>query len=235
MFLRAIPIAGFGVALLLLASLNWPSGSAPTASALTNCDAVGNPDTYALDMFVLINNARVANGAFPLKWSPNLNRAAAWMSTNSAYGPLSHTDSLGRDPFQRMSDCGYPGGYRGENVGKYTHSAQVMFDEFMGSAGHKANILDTNFRVVGIAEYNSYWTLDFGSLDDSGLPDGPPPVYTATPTGSATATNTPTNTATPTKTATKTPTKTPTPSGPRPRAFIPMIAGEEELIPPAAN
>ena len=231
MFLRAIPIAGFGVALLLLASLNWPSGSVPTASALTNCDAVGNPDTYALDMFVLINDARIANGALPLKWSPNLNRAAAWMSTNSAPGLLTHTDRLDRNPFQRMTDCGYPGGYRGENVAKGNPNAQPTFDMFMESPGHRANILDTNFRVIGIAEYNSYWTLDFGSIDDSGLPDGPPPVYTATPTGSATATNTPTNTAT----ATKTPTKTPTPSGPRPRAFIPMIAGEEELIPPAAN
>ncbi len=233
MFLRAIPIAGFGVALLLLASLQWPSGSAPTASALTNCDAVGNPDTYALDMLVLINNARIASGALPLKQSPNLNRAAAWMSTHMAYsGKLTHTDTLGREAWTRAAECGYASGWRSENVGVGTHSGQVMFDQFMAStAGHREAILDPGARVIGIAEYNSYWTLDFGSIDDSGLPDGPPPVYTAPPTGSATATNTPTNTATPTKT----PTKTPTPSGPRPRAFIPMIAGEEELIPPAAN
>jgi len=59
------------------------------------------------DLLNVINNYRTANGLQPLTLSANLNRAAEWTAADLAKRWfLSHTDSLGRDPQQRITDCG---------------------------------------------------------------------------------------------------------------------------------
>ncbi len=106
------------------------------AQALTNCSggsmALDGEETAFLG---LINNYRAQNGLGPLTISTNLNRSSAWLSQDmGAKSYFAHTDSLGRSPSQRATDCGYPGG-AGENIAAGTNwdSAAEAFDAKSGS------------------------------------------------------------------------------------------------------
>lgn len=142
----------------------------------------------------LINNYRATQGLPALMVSESLTNASEWHSTDMANkNYFSHTDSLGRDPFQRMTAFGY--GYstwRGENVAAGNATAAATFDQWKNSSGHNANMLNANYKVIGIgkaynaaATYRNYWTTDFGGVVDPGAvpcPGGgtppPPPAIT---------------------------------------------------------
>jgi hypothetical protein len=138
-------------------------------------------------MLTLINNYRAQNGAGPLVISPTLSQAAQWMSADMATNNyLSHTDSLGRDPFTRMDAFGYTSQtLRGENVAAGDADAQSTFNSWIeacdpSSSGtctyaHRSNIINPGFQAIGIGEaynpnstYQYYWTTDFGGVVDTG-------------------------------------------------------------------
>src|SRR4051795_7719401 len=74
----------------------------PSGNAQTTLDAEQSA------FLTLINNFRAQNGAGPLQVSLALQQSSQWMSGDmSAKNYFSHTDSLGRDPFQRMAAFGY--------------------------------------------------------------------------------------------------------------------------------
>ena len=219
---RALPL------LLLTAGLVALGGAlrfvAPTshASAISNCDVSHAAlDADEQELLTLINEYRVSQGRSPLVASPSLNRAAAWMSedvasTGWAAQVLSpHNDSLGRNPFDRMPDCGYPNSGRSENLALFSNYAAGVLAGWKGSPGHNANLLDPGAVAIGIGFYGNIWTLDFGSIDDSNAPQ---PTTTAAPSPSPTATAT----ATPSPTPTATPVLTPVPG----RVFIPLVVIE---------
>lgn len=184
--------------------------SAQPALAVTNCSVSGDSlDAHETAFLTLINDYRAQNGRSALKVSPTLNKASAWLAQDmgsKAY--FSHTDSLGRSPSTRAQNCGYAGG-AGENIAAGTawDTAQEVFDAWRNSSGHNANMLNTSYRVIGIARvqvagspYNWYWVTDFGTYDDSGSP-APSPTATVRPPSPS-----------PTASATATPTKTPSPT-----------------------
>lgn len=146
------------------------------------------------DLLTLINNYRAQNGAGALQISPTLTAAAEWMSNDMATkNYLSHTDSLGRSPFDRMDCYGYPSQtYRGENIGAGPNNAQDMFNQWQTacdsvngtcSYAHRANMLNPNYAVIGISVsynpnslYQYYWVTDFGGIIDQ--PTSPPTCST---------------------------------------------------------
>ncbi|MBE7520400.1 MAG: CAP domain-containing protein [Thermoflexaceae bacterium] len=206
-----------GALLLALAAAGLPLPHVFPAHAITNCETSEEGLNAAeLEMLALINAERAKVGAPALKVSPGLNRTAAWKSADSsAYGPgFSHRDSLGRWPSQRARDCGYPGD-AAENIAYGYPSPAATVAAWMGSAGHRANILNATYVVIGLGQHGTAWTNNFGFVDDSGgtqPPPPPPPPPTATqPQPPATATATaprPSPTATmpaPTATATQAP------------------------------
>jgi uncharacterized protein YkwD len=134
----------------------------------------------------LINQYRQQNGLNALAIDSSLQNAAEWMSTDMGENNyFSHTDSLGRDPFQRMNAFGYNyNTWKGENIAAGTSSAQVAFDLWKGSPGHNSNMLNASYRVMGIARddtpgsgYGWYWTNDFGGYQ----PATPAPTPSPTP------------------------------------------------------
>lgn len=148
----------------------WVTGS--TDSGVTDVTGTAGLDQEESSFLTLINAYRAQNGAPALQVSAVLTQASDWMSTDMANkNYFSHTDSEGRDPFARMMDFGYPGGgYSGENIAAGNASAQDTFTQWKNSPGHNANMLDANYRVIGIARaysaassYGWYWTTDFGS------------------------------------------------------------------------
>lgn len=216
----------------ILASAAWvvASPSTTTTAAVTL-----DPEEQAF--MTLLNDYRVANGGVPLDTTDTLQNAAEWMSNDMGVNNyFSHTDSLGRSPGQRMTAFGYNfNTWRGENIAAGFTTAQSVFTAWQNSSGHNANMLNVNYRVMGIARvyvagstYGYYWTNDFGGFN----PNPSPPAGTGTPTPVTTATPTPTTapTATPTPAPTATPSPSPTPNPASDSDGDGFSAAEEQAI-----
>ena len=133
-------------------------------------------DTEEQYMLKLINEYRAQRKLSQLKVSVSLTRAAEFMSTDMAVKCyFSHTDSMGRDPFVRMSAFKYDfPGQRGENLAAGFSDAVRTFNQWKNSRAHNINMLRPNFNVIGISRvykesspHKWYWTTDFGSYVDT--------------------------------------------------------------------
>ncbi|MFI1562959.1 CAP domain-containing protein [Streptomyces sp. NPDC020490] len=142
--------------------------AAPKPSA-TTAPAAG-PETPAsaavARVVALVNNERAKAGCSPVTLNAKLSQAAQAHSADMAsHNTMSHTGSDGSDPGQRITRAGYLWSTYGENVAYgYSTPEQVMAG-WMASAGHKRNILDCDFKEigVGVAQPGNYWTQDFGT------------------------------------------------------------------------
>jgi len=181
-----------------------------------------------------VNSYRIQNGLNPLTISSTLTEAARVMSQDMAnVDYFSHTDSLGRTPFQRMAlsgyDCEAYNTWCGENLAAGVSAGSETFELWRNSPNHNGNMLNPNYVVAGIAAafnqdstFGWYWTLDMGGVDDSGQA---PPTATPEPTPIA-----PTLTPPPSPTATPEPLVTSTPLPPAPTQTLPPPT---ETAPPA--
>ncbi len=126
-----------------------------------------------------INSYRAQQGLGALRVSTSLTKAATWDTDDMALkNYFSHTDSLGRDPFQRMTAFGYNfSTFKGENIAAGNATAASTFAQWKASPGHNQNMLSSSYKVIGIsrsysaqATYRWYWTTDFGGYADSSVP-----------------------------------------------------------------
>ncbi len=125
----------------------------------------------------LINDYRAQNGLNPLLLAAPLTNDAQWLSADMAQkNYLSHTDSLGRDTFQRMTAFGY--GYsttKGENIAAGTSTAAATLANWKSDPLHNAAILNSSFVVMGIgrayqatSQFGWYWSTPFGGYNSGG-------------------------------------------------------------------
>ena len=143
----------------------------PSASALA-ADPVLDNEEKALCK--LVNTYRAQNGVPALKLSVSLTKASRWMSADMATrNYFSHTDSLGRSYSRRISDFGYTGAYKAENIAAGSNYASATFNQWKNSATHRKTMLSSTYKVMGIGRgyyaystYKMYWTMDFGSATD---------------------------------------------------------------------
>ncbi|HET7061216.1 MAG TPA: CAP domain-containing protein [Nitrosospira sp.] len=129
-------------------------------------------NAYEQYMLELVNAERARAGAQPLALDGDLNEAAenhsAWMIATDTF---SHTGTGGSNPGARMTNGGYAfsGSWAwGENIAWMSTRApaglqnevEQMHNNLMNSPGHRANILNPNFREIGIGlevgQYGSY-------------------------------------------------------------------------------
>jgi|GEM_PF-2087373 len=176
-------------------------------------------DPYCLDandqaFLKLINDYRIANQLSPLTPSPTLGTAAQLHSQDMAVNDYSsHTGLDGSSPADRMNRAGYPtsqAGSWGENIYWGSGSLgtpQSAFNWWRNSPGHNANMLNPNFRAIGIGWYHSdtygktHWTNTFGGRVDATAVNcggGPttPPTGTVNPVFSGSQATVLTSTAT---------------------------------------
>ena len=121
----------------------------------------------------MINQFRRSHGLRPLRIDGTLTRAAGWVARDlGSTGRFSHTDSQGRDPFDRLRAFGYPSSdtHRGENLAAGNAAPRPTYLQWLNSPPHKANWLNPRFRAIGIARvnvpgspYGWYWATTFGS------------------------------------------------------------------------
>jgi len=118
--------------------------------------------TYEQYLLELINAERAKAGVQPLAFDNDLSEAAEghthWMIVQDVF---SHTGSGGSSSTQRMKAAGYvlSGSWAtGENIAwattrtpaGYADEVKLLHTNLMNSSGHRANLLNGNFREVGL-------------------------------------------------------------------------------------
>ena len=104
----------------------------------------------------------------PLVWNNQLEIAAVGHAADmSKKGYFSHNSLDGRTSDQRMVAAGYGyNGFKSFAVGENIAQGQMSIAEVMAgwfkSPGHCKNLMNPEFKEVGIAKYNDYWVQDFG-------------------------------------------------------------------------
>lgn len=139
------------------------SGSGGSSTASQTPDAETSAEAAVL---TLVNQERAKVGCRPVTADGDLAKLAGNFSQDMARrGFFSHNSPDGQSPWDRaeamgISDLG------GENIARGQANAQSVMDSWMNSPGHKANILNCDYRTMGVgahfAEGGPWWTQDFG-------------------------------------------------------------------------
>lgn len=165
-------VAAALVALAATAPLNaQPRISSTKGEATAGLAAVDASVQLALTR---INELRRQAGAPPLTLSAQLVAAAQGHANDmAAKGYFSHTSQDGRTPAQRINATGYSFTTYGENIAWGYANWNAALTAWMGSAGHRANLLSTRFLHVGLGAKSRYYVADFAA--QRGGPATPPP------------------------------------------------------------
>ncbi|MBX6388717.1 MAG: CAP domain-containing protein [Frankia sp.] len=154
-----------------------PATTAPTAPATTRpattAPAAPTPPpagaTSKTDEIVRLTNIERAKvGCGPLTVDPALTAAAQGHSADMARNNyFSHTSLDGRTMGDRIRAAGFAFTAAAENIAAGSSTAAGTMDQWMGSSGHRANILNCAYTHIGVGyaeggSYRYYWTQDFG-------------------------------------------------------------------------
>ncbi|MBP0965522.1 MAG: hypothetical protein J5999_09580 [Oscillospiraceae bacterium] len=115
---------------------------------------------YAEHMLALVNQARAEHGASSLSLDSKLCDAANKRAQEIAT-KFSHTRPDGRDCFTVLDEYGISYYGCGENIAAGSSDANSIFNMWMNSSGHRANILNSSYRYIGIGKYGNYWVQLF--------------------------------------------------------------------------
>jgi uncharacterized protein YkwD len=142
----------------------------PAASQASASPAITNPqDLFDQQILGLVNQERAKVGADPLKINEQLDLAADQHTLDQAsMNKMSHTGSNGSNMGDRIKNAGYVFSSAGENVAYGFGDAAAVMNGWMNSEGHRQNILNPNYKEIGIgyaqgADGRPYWTQDFGA------------------------------------------------------------------------
>lgn len=122
-------------------------------------------EALAGEVIRLANAERVAAGRRELVVHPAVMAAASGHSADqAARQQMSHIGSDGSDGGDRLTRAGFEWGAWGENVAVGQRTAAAVVDAWMGSSGHRANILSGSFTTIGVgaavgADGRIYWTM----------------------------------------------------------------------------
>ena len=117
---------------------------------------VCGPSSPAQQVVELTNIARFENGGLPpLKMVEELDVSSYIHSINMAERNFfAHCDlDTKKAPWDRMTDAGYYWNWAGENIAAGYSSPAAVMTGWMNSSGHRANILDGEFREIGVGYY----------------------------------------------------------------------------------
>ncbi|MFI9750277.1 CAP domain-containing protein [Streptomyces collinus] len=134
---------------------------APGASA-----ALAGESAAAAQVLSLVNEERAKVGCSPVAANSALAGLAQRYSEDmDARGFFDHTDPDGRTPWDRAEKAGISN-LGGENIARGQADAAAVMDAWMNSPGHRANILNCDFKTLGVGvEFGPggpWWTQNFG-------------------------------------------------------------------------
>ncbi|MFF0204965.1 CAP domain-containing protein [Streptomyces sp. NPDC005017] len=114
----------------------------------------------------LVNVERENAGCTPLAANSALTGLARVFSEDMAQrGFFDHTDPDGSSPWDRAEQLGIID-LGGENIARGQADAAAVMQAWMNSPGHRANILNCDFKTLGVGVHygdgGPWWTQDFG-------------------------------------------------------------------------
>lgn len=109
--------------------------------------------TFSAEQIVALTNAkRSQNGLSELSSNPLLAQAAgAKASDMFANDYWAHNSPGGKTPWSFINGAGYRYIYAGENLARDFSDPGAVVEAWMNSPTHRANLLDKNFREIGVA------------------------------------------------------------------------------------
>lgn len=152
-------------------------GGAATKAQLKTVQSVSNSpvttrkdedDAFEQRVLELINAERQKAGLAPVAYNGTLDNAAEKHAAHMASVRKMAHDGIGNgDPGARARAEGWRKAW-GENVATGQTSPEQVVREWMNSPTHRRNILDPNFRNMGVgltmgADGRSYWAQEFGA------------------------------------------------------------------------
>lgn len=181
--------AWWSVALISLALTSCGSGSSVSQRQPLSGDnlqfegqlvvAVGSDctqlDRFFSELMTLTNQARHDHGLPPLTFSYQLGQAAqSYAEDLATQNFFSHTGKDGSTFGSRIGATGYRYSAAGENLAAGHTDALSVFQGWMNSEGHRANILNERFTEVGFGLFDSTGSSDFGLywVQSFGKPQG---------------------------------------------------------------
>ncbi|WP_308188964.1 CAP domain-containing protein [Streptacidiphilus sp. ASG 303] len=142
------------------------AGTAPAPTAASTGRSADSRAAVASAVLTLVNQERAKAGCSPVATDPHLAKLARDFSDDmAARGFFDHTDPDGRSPWDRAAAAGisYLGG---ENIARGQQTPEEVMDAWMNSPGHRANILNCDYKRLGIGVHEGaggpWWTQDFG-------------------------------------------------------------------------
>lgn len=139
--------------------------TAPPPPSTTAPPAPSEAEALAAEVVRLANLERVAAGRSALTVHPAVTAAAVAHSQDQASRQrMGHTGSDGSSAGDRLTRAGYAWRTWGENVAVGQRTAADVVGAWMGSSGHRANILNASFTTIGIGvvtgtDGRRYWTM----------------------------------------------------------------------------
>ncbi|MFJ5972234.1 CAP domain-containing protein [Streptomyces sp. NPDC093060] len=137
---------------------------APTASSAPV--TVSAQAAAEAEVLKLVNVERAKVGCSALAANSSLTKLAeAFSDDMAARNFFDHTDPDGATPWDRAAKAGITG-LGGENIARGQADAAAVMQAWMNSPGHRANILNCDFKTLGVGVHigsdGPWWTQDFG-------------------------------------------------------------------------
>ncbi|MCZ4125660.1 CAP domain-containing protein [Streptomyces sp. H39-S7] len=138
----------------------------PTRTATPTPTQGGNAVTAQAAVLKLVNAERAKVGCAPVTADASLAKLAqAFSEDMSIRDFFDHTDPDGKTPWDRAKATGVSN-LGGENIARGQADAEAVMTAWMNSEGHRANILNCDYKTLGIGVHfaagGPWWTQDFG-------------------------------------------------------------------------
>jgi uncharacterized protein YkwD len=144
-----------------------PSRTATKAPEKTSAPVTVSAEAQAAaEVLKLVNEERSKVGCSALSANSALADLAQKFSEDmAARGFFDHTDPDGASPWDRAAKAGISD-LGGENIARGQTDAAAVMEAWMNSPGHRANILNCDFKTLGVGVHfgsgGPWWTQNFG-------------------------------------------------------------------------
>ena len=99
-----------------------------------------------------------------LTWNDQLEKVAFIHSKDMFQNKyFSHTGSDGTGSGERIRNAGYNWRWYGENIAEGYPNEKEVVAGWLSSPGHCANIMNKNYKEMGVAKVGDYWTQVFAT------------------------------------------------------------------------
>ena len=108
---------------------------------------------FSAEQIVSLTNVKRAQNNLPtLSYNPLLSAAASAKASDMfANNYWAHNSPSGKTPWSFIAAAGYRYIFAGENLARDFDDPGAVVDAWMNSSSHRSNLLDKNFREIGVA------------------------------------------------------------------------------------